>query len=229
MENIFQPKANPGLNPMAPSPAPSSMVAASTPKKSGGSVILMVIMGIIIAGLAVLAGLLYKNNMDIKAQADNFMSQLNALTGAATNSNSGDLANQIKTLQDQTADLDSQLALFLPLQITTSTVTSGTGSSTKETVVSTQTPITLKGIIGGGGKLNYSLTTSKGIVVNIKNSKDAKLSASLAPFVGSSAELTGTQTAGVREITVTLINGAPLSVPAAPAPTAPPSGTSTTP
>jgi hypothetical protein len=201
MESIFQPQAaNPApVQNANPSPAASPLtvmpISSSAPKKSWGSIAAIVIMLLIIVGMGALSWMLYQNNSMLKAQVMSITTQLNTLSGQQT-VNSQSLASQIAALQDDNKDLDSQLALFTP-RSTTSTVT-----------------VTLKGTIGGGGKLNYTLTTSRGIVVNIKNSKDPKIVAALSPLVGIIATLTGTQTPGAKEITVTQVNGVEPSLPA---------------
>jgi hypothetical protein len=216
MDNIFQPKttnpAVPGMNPnpIAVAPLASMAPMAVAPKKSWGSTLVIIFMALLIAGLGGLSWLLYQNNSALKTQVNTIMTQLSSITGEQT-SNSQSLVSQIAALQDQTQDLDSQLALFLPRSATSTATT------------------TLKGVIGGGGKLNYTLTTSKGIVVSVKNSKDAKVAATLSPLVGLSTVITGIPTAGAREITVTLVNGFEPSLPTPPpfATTTPPAATST--
>lgn len=186
-------------------------------------------------GLGLFAGYLYKNNGDLQTQIENLNGQLSALSGQAVqpqpqNTNQDQAA--LTALQDQNNDLNSQLSLFLPLKITTSSVPGATPSSTP-TIVTAVTPVTLKGILTYSGatstpKNTYILTTSKGIMVTVKNSKDTKADAALKPLIGTQVQLTGIQTAGLREITVTEVNGAPLTTPVAPvAPAAPPVSTTT--
>lgn len=198
IENVFTPSAAP-----------------AQPKKSVMSIVGTVLMGLIIVGLAALSGLLYKNNTELKAKVTEFTNQVSALTGKVNTSGqaSADLNQRIAKLEDDVKDIDSQLALFLPLKMVSTTVASNSSSSSSSApvVISSPEPLTLKGTLEGGDKVNYTLKTSRGITVNIKNSKDAKVVSLLKPLVGNAIEITGVPTSGAREVTITHVNGAPIN------------------
>lgn len=196
----------------SPGASVQSSVAGMATESKKSSWVSTVLMGIVIVALAGLSGLLYKNNSELKAKVTEFNNQISALTGSVSNSgqNTAELNQRIAKLESDFKDVDSQLALFLPLKTSTSTVNSTSSPTSTPIIVTTVTPLTLSGSLGGGGKSNYVLTTSRNISVNIKNSKDAKVDALLKPLVGSPVELTGTPTSGAREISVTHINGAPI-------------------
>lgn len=194
----------------SPSASPMANVSSGESKKS--SWVGTVLMGIVIVALAALSGLLYKNNTELQAKVTEFSNQVSALSGKVTTTGEGtaELNQRIARLEDDVKNLDSQLALFLPLTMATTTVNSTSSPSSTPVIVSSPVPLTLKGTLGGGGKSNYVLTTSKNISVNIKNSKDVRVDAMLKPMLGSPVELTGIPTSGAREISVTHVNGAPI-------------------
>jgi hypothetical protein len=72
----------------------------------------------------------------------------------------------------------------------------------------TTTEVTVSGVLGGGGKSPYTLTTAYNVVLNVKNSANSDVSKALQPLLGNSVSLSGTYVPGTREITVTAVNGA---------------------
>lgn len=101
------------------------------------------------------------------------------------------LAQQIASLNKTVSDMSSQLAIFaLP-----------------ESSSTTSTAFDVSGKLGGGGKLLYSLTTSKNILLFVKNSKDAKVDAALKALFGSNVQLAGTHQPESNYLTVETING----------------------
>ncbi len=112
------------------------------------------------------------------------------------------LTNDKKTLTDQIdsfnktiADLSNQISIFIPA-VTSSIVS---------------VPFEVSGTLGGGGKLPYSLTTSKNIVLSVKNSKDTDVEASLKQFVGMQTKLSGTHQPGSISLTVVNVNDQPVN------------------
>lgn len=184
-------------------------------KGSPRDLILIIVMGVIIVGLLAAGVILYKINDDLGTQAVSLKSENDTLSAnfASIQKNVNDLNGQNGDLKTQNGDLNSQLSLFvLPPG---STSTSG--------------QITLKGTLGGGaGRALYTLTTSKGITVTIKNSKSPKVDPILKTYLGTVVELTGTYTVGTKEMTASEINGQASEVPAAAAQPAPAQSASTT-
>ena len=85
-------------------------------------------------------------------------------------------------------------------------------------------PFALRGLVGQAKGI-YNLTTINGLVLSVKNSKDAKLDFSLKPFIGANVELAGTHIPGAYDITVQMVNGSELQS----APTSTPPTATTTP
>jgi hypothetical protein len=74
--------------------------------------------------------------------------------------------------------------------------------------VGSGSPVTakVKGTLKGDDKTPYTFTTSRGIVLSIKNYKDPKVNALLKPFLGNGITLGVTYVAGSREVMVTAVN-----------------------
>jgi cell division protein FtsL len=79
---------------------------------------------------------------------------------------------------------------------------------------STEEQFTIKGMLSGGGKTQYSLLTADGIKLLVKNYKDAGVDAALKPLVGQTVEISGTHAPASKEVTVVAVNGAPATPPA---------------
>ena len=141
-------------------------------------------------------------------------SQITSLTADNTN-----LTQQVTDLNKTITDLTNQVSIFAPAA--TSSITS--------------VAFDVSGTIGGGGKTLYSLTTSKNIVLTVRNSKDTDIDAVLKLLVGKQAELSGTHQPGYTQLTVTAINGqspkdalTALTAPQAPTSTTPAAAATTT-
>ncbi len=112
------------------------------------------------------------------------------------------LNGQITSLQAESTEVKSELSIFATANAAAGVV-----------------PATVMGMLAGDSKTQYTVTTPYGIVAYVKNYKDAKVAAALAPLVGTNVQITGTHIPGYRDITVTAVNGQPISAPAAAAPT----------
>lgn len=81
--------------------------------------------------------------------------------------------------------------------------------------------ITISGTLGGGGRSPYTITTSRQVVLNVKNSSESDVSKALQPLLGSVIEVVGTYVPGTRNITVAVVNGVPVTEATQTPPTAP--------
>lgn len=152
---------------------------------------------------------------------------------ASLNATNAALTSQVATLNSaasvSSADLDAAKADATELLSELSLFTNaGAGTSTS-------IKFDLKGLIGNA-KAQYTLTTARGVVLTVKNSKDLKVDTALKPLIGGTAQLTGTHIVGTYEITAEGLNGAPFETPVvatstlpASTSTKPAAGTSTTP
>jgi hypothetical protein len=211
---VGQPAASMSKSPLIGSPATS---AASSPlkkeptefhateypaKSSKGSKILPVILGILMLAAMAGAGFLYYQNSQLSAKI------------ASVNSQSTQLNGQVNSIQQQvtasTTNLQAQIT-----QLTTDNQELKTELSfyavSPSAVQGTTSSATLSGMISGGGKNLFLLTTTNGSKIYVVNSKDAKVIAALTPLVGSStAQVAGTYISGSDSITITAVNGATL-------------------
>lgn len=156
----------------------------------------------IIAGVAILAlvgSIVYFISKTGKLSA---VSDQLAATNATLNAQLAELNNsgaasatELDAAKAAIKDITDQLNLFVIPQNTTGTLAAK--------------PFILRGLVGQT-KGVYNLTTANGIVLSVKNSKDAKLDFTLKPFVGANAELAGTHIPGAYDITVQRVNGSEL-------------------
>lgn len=161
----------------------------------GGGKLLPIILAVV--SVALLGGNIYffLKNGDLNSKL---------VTLSASSGNSAELSNQItslandkKTLTDQIdsfnktiTDLSNQISIFVPAA--TSSIVS--------------VPFEVSGVLSGGGKLSYSLTTSRGIVLSVKNSKETDVEISLKQFVGAQVKLSGTHQPGSVSLMVSSVN-----------------------
>ncbi len=115
-------------------------------------------------------------------------SSKDTLTAQVTN-----LDNQIASLTASNASLTGELSFF---------VLAPSASATAPMSVS------LSGVLSSG-KSGYLLTTVDGLVVGLKNGKDAKVDPILKPLAasGTVAEIAGTHLPGSNQVTITSVNG----------------------
>ncbi len=159
------------------------------------------------------AGILYAQNSGLQAKL-NSVNEESASLKAKLDSLASDkngLTDQITSLNQTVQDLSNQLSIFaMPV-----------GTSTAEL------PVNVKGMLGGGGKSLYTITTSRAIAVYVKNSKDANVDTALKPSIGSQVEISGTHAAGSQYVTVTAVNGKPVQASLPPASTSIPNSSGT--
>ena len=111
------------------------------------------------------------------------------------------LQSQVQSQSQQVADLTTELQfLAVPNAATPGAVASGavTGVLTA--------PTTAKGF--------YTLKTTEGVMVFVKNSSDALVATALKPFAGASVALGGSFIPGSDQIVVTTVNNQPVTAPA---------------
>ncbi len=185
----------------SPAAGASSVSGAAAAGKKSGNHIPLLIMGAVTALSLGAAGFFWWNgNTSSSAQTNTLMSENTGLTQqvAALTGKANDLTTKANTLEADNKTLSAEVAIFKTAGIT----------------VSGDVPVTVSGILSGGGKTQYAVTTPHGIMAYVKNWKDAKVDAALAPFVGKEVEIGGTHIPGYRDITVTSVNGQPIVAPA---------------
>jgi hypothetical protein len=175
--------------------------AVVSPKKSGiGMMIIEIIAIILIFGFAALAWYFYSGNAALAAkvaslnsQSASVSSQLSALQAQITASSSADAA-QMSQLQAENADLALNLSFYA--------IQPGTSTSTA------QLPVTISGLVSGGGRAPYAITTSQGAKIFVANSSDATVAPELKAAIGQTVQLTGTYVEGSDEMTVSSVSAA---------------------
>ncbi len=199
--DIFRPKgepvfqstgagSQPGVMGMKPEAASLKMKVSSGGK---GGLVLTISLSVLSAGL--LGGNIYffLQNSGLNSKLSTLSSGSSSFQTqvASLSADKKTLTDQVDSLNKTLADLNSQLAVFAV----------SSGSSTAAV------PFDVSGTLGGGGKSLYSLTTSKNIVLTVKNSKDADVEATLKTLLGSNVRLGGTHQDGSSQLTVTTVNG----------------------
>ena len=181
-------KAEPQPKPFSKAPA---TVFLSVIKNSPWRLVLTIAMAAVIIALAGIAVILYKNNLGLQKQIEDINISNGELGNTITSINQ-DFENsnrEIVALKAENEDLEMQLSIFAILSTSTEPI-----------------PVTVKGLLSGGDKTSYSITTTKGIIVYVKNSKEANVNSVLKPLLGTNIEIYGTHAQGSRDITVTKIN-----------------------
>lgn len=216
------------------SPASSSPVTSSTAGQPAFKAVsvsghhtsrIWVITSIVFLATTLAAGALAaffnmeKNDLEGKvhtltAQAERMASQVST---ESTNRKSD--AAKTDSLQTQVNDLEQQLSIFLPPM----------GSA-----ASGDLPISITGKVATDTIGLFTITTSRGLILNIKNSKDSNVSDVLKPLMGTIVTVAGVHSISSKDISfVGLVSPAPSPVhtPTAtstpPVLTTPPSGSVT--
>ncbi len=169
----------------------------------------IVLIVVVVVALASVAGavVLYMNNKKLSAHVDT----LTAETAAAGSTASGlstqlaDLTTSKQEANDQVVSLTkekNQLRAELSFFITPPLLPGATSSP----VIA----FSLTGTVALDDKLQYSLTTSEGLKLTVKNSKDPKVDSALKPLIGMSAEISGTHAPLFKDVTVSAVNGVSL-------------------
>lgn len=160
--------------------------------------IVPIILGALSLLFVAVAGIFYMQNNSLQTKLDSVNQEnesLNTKLNSLTSDKNG-LTGQITSLNQIVNDLSNQLSIFAwPSNV----------SQTQEL------PITIKGILGGGGRALYWLTTNKDILVTVKNSKNPNVDGALKPLLGNQVEVSGTHLVKSDSITVTAVNGTPLA------------------
>jgi hypothetical protein len=201
-ESTFQPKME--------SYVPSEI----KPQASGRgmrSFVLPGVMGLAIVGLLAATGYLYTQNSslsgDISSRSlsnSDLSVQLSAAMQEKTN-----LATDVAKLKDEAADANSHFILLIDSGATSSPPVS----------------ISIRGTLKGDDKTPYTLTTSKGLIVGLRNHRAANVASTLKPLAGTSVLISGTAIPGSKEVLVQSVNGAPIPEDLPPPP---PSGSTST-
>lgn len=178
----------------------NSFEASPSKEKGKGMLIMGIIGGIIILGLAGLSWYFYSGNAALASQIASLNSQSASVSSQLTslqsqfNASSSNLTAQIGTLTAANADLALNLSFYA--------VPIGTPTSTADTPIS----VTLAGSLSGGGKAPYAITTPLGTKVFVVNSTDATIDPELKPLIGQTIQVAGTYVEGSDEMTVTSIS-----------------------
>jgi hypothetical protein len=195
-------------NPLSKVPSAGNFSAYAAPmvQKKSGSKLVEILEAVVVVVLCCLAGYLFykNNNLNNQLQAINGQNQ-GIAQGSATQLQMLDASNtalttEVASITAENQDLMTNLSFFiLP-----------TGSSS--TVSSTQ--VSVSGVLSAGlGKNTYIVTTQYGAKTYVKNSSQSGVAAALQPLLGTTIQISGTYIPGTPNITVTSINGSPISAP----------------
>lgn len=214
------PKANmgtPGTNPVSVSAAsgaaakPVSLgasIAAKTPDRGKLPMIVMIVLALLLGSAA---AYFYMQTSDLQVRVSSLSAESEtARTQAGALAKERDsLIGRMASLSSESRDLAVNLSFF---------VAPGGAEG--------QQAVAFGGTLGSGDKGIYTVKTARGVVVSIKNSRDALVEKALKPLVGTMVQISGTHTAGSREVTVLAVNGASV-LPPAPAATSTPAASTT--
>ena len=185
---------------IASKPAGMSLLDIAAAQKHSGRgrlpLVLSIMIAVIAVGASVSAFMMWSAKNGLAMKVSTLTTQVSTFQGQAASlqkANDG-FAAQIATLGDANKDLDEQLALFL-----------SSGSS----FLATST--TIMGTLAGSDKVPYSLVTSRGIVLAVKNYKDAEVLKVLTPLTGKVIEVVGMHVPGAKDITVNAVNKIPIA------------------
>ncbi len=198
-------KVSPGMMQGKMGAAPA--MGEASKKRMGKSAYIMIGLILVLAGVS--AYLYFENsslssqmnsqgaqNQGSASQVASLNNQVQALTASSTV-----LTAQIAELSAQVQELQEDLSFFM--------VPAGDSASVPVAV-------TVSGTLSGG-KPTYVVTTLEGVKVTVKNSSNADVQAALAPLLGASStvEISGTHNPGVASVTVSDVNGQPVTPPPA--------------
>ncbi|MFH1246155.1 MAG: hypothetical protein V1489_00035 [Candidatus Liptonbacteria bacterium] len=158
-----------------------------------------IVMGLLILVLAATATAFFIQNMNLTKQGTIFQTDRDAALSSAS-----DLRQQLEkirgdmdVLRADNRDLTEQMSIFA------STQASGVEQ------------IDVQGMLVGPATASglFTLQTSKGIMLSLKNSRDANVSKLLEPYLNKVLAITGMHAVGSKEITITAINGTEVVAP----------------
>ncbi|MEK7507735.1 MAG: hypothetical protein AAB602_01465 [Patescibacteria group bacterium] len=181
----------------------------SNQKAQGISKIVEIAVAVVALASTVAAIFLYVSNNKLADQVDTLSTD-----SAAARSSSETLSAQLTSLTASKQDVDkklnealkemeqlhSELSFFVAQD-----AVSGDGAVTVQ-----QVAFSLRGALAIDDKLQYSLTSSNGLNVFIKNSKAQKVDSALRPLIGEQIEISGTHAPLSRDVTVSAVNGTSL-------------------
>ncbi len=168
------------------------------PAKGKGGLITEIILGVLALGFAAAAGFFYFQNSSLTGQIANMTGQSAAVSAKLAGLQSTvDAANMnMVFLQKMLDDVKNNLSFY-------TTVPSIPAGVSRE--------ISIAGVVSGGGKVPYVLTTRYGAKLSVQNSKDVQVINFLAPLLGTSTVVSGTYFSGTPNITIILPPVAPAS------------------
>lgn len=160
----------------------------------------------VLAALFAVAGVyLYLQNKTLRGEAG-----VSSVASDTLSAKISDLNSQVSDLTGKNSDFSSQVSSLTSgnqeMATELSFVGIPVGASSTDSV-----SFTTPGTLGGGGKVQYNLTTKDGIKIYIANSADAKVGAALKPLLGQTAAISGTHALGSRDVAVTAVNGTDVS------------------
>ncbi|MDE2020154.1 MAG: FlxA-like family protein [Patescibacteria group bacterium] len=187
------------------SSSPSAARIGSVPKRMGKSMFVMIGLILVLAGLS---AYLYFENSGLS-------SQVASATGQSQGNSSeiSSLNNQVQALNASNTTLTAQIselnAQIEQLQANLSFLVVPAGESVAQPV-----DVAVSGMLSGG-KPVFVLATPEGVRVTVKNSTDPDVKAALTALVGSSStvQISGTHIPGSAAVTVSGVNGRPVSQP----------------
>ena len=181
--------------------SPAKSVGGGSAPKGKMMLIVEIVGGVLILALAGLAWYFYSGNAALASQVQSLNSQSGSVTQQLTvlkaqmDASSTNFEAQLGSLTATNADLALNLSFYV--------VPQGTSP--------TSSPITVRGVLSGGGKAPYALTTtSLGGKIYVTNSSNASTSGMLKPLVGQTIQLSGTYVPGSDEITVASVTSSTL-------------------
>ena len=215
----FQPKTTAPVSSPFGSSLPTSFTAPSTASASAASfesdaptehhLSKPLIAAVIVVVLLLIGGLAYWYFGSSATAPSAPSGQLDQTAFDALTQNNNELKTQVAQLTTKSANAENQLSLFA-------------STTTREV------PFTVRGTVQQSPAKVFTVTTDHNIVITVANSKDAKVIAALTPLVGTTAEVQGTHPPVSAQLTLTAVNGAPLTVPVAATTTSATTATSTT-
>ncbi len=182
--------------------------SALKPSRFGRSKIVLIVLTVVAIVSAGAAVYFYMNNKSLSEQvtkltadsSSNSMasSQVSALTSQLADVTKAKAASdsQAAVLTKNSDELQTELSFFVAPPLPA-------GATSSPALA-----FSLSGMLAVQSNTLYSVTASSGLMVSIKNSKDAKVDAALKPLVGKSVEISGTHPRMSRDVTVTSVNGA---------------------
>jgi len=186
-----------------------SVAAARNPGKIP---VVALVLGVVAVLFAAASVYLYFENNGLKDKV-----AASSAAADAANAKVAGLDSQVENLNKQVADLSSKNAALSGDNqkfLTELSFFFVPANSTEQDIA-----FTFKGNVSSSKSL-YTITADDGFKITIKNSKDVKVDAALKSLLGQTAEVSGIHAAGLREVTVTAVNGLSTVTPPAPAPQA---------